>query len=354
MPSIKDVARLAGVSIATVSRAVNNIDVVSEDTRRKIAWAVKRLGYNPNLAARSLKLRSAKLLGLLVPDIENPYYATLAKHMEGEASAAGYSLILCNTDGKLKSEEHYLRLLAGRLVDGVFVCRGAIRDVALRGLGGNKVNLVMLEKNNERDKRPAVMVDNVLVGRLAARHFLGLGHTRFACIMDKKSVLPFGRRLRGFTAEIEAAGLRLPPSLVIEAGSRISDGQEAMLRLLRLAPSRRPTAVYCTNDILAMGAMQAVLETGLRIPDDVSVVGTDDMAQSSHLYPPLTTVAQPYSEIAKCAVRMLFTEEGEVAGDVLLEPTLRVRDSSGPAPAAKAGRKRPEAPRESRARRGRK
>lgn len=332
MASIKDVARLAGVSIATVSRAVNNLDVVSEETRRKIAWAVKRLGYNPNLAARSLKRRSAKLLGLLVPDIENPYYATLAKHMEAEASAAGYSIILCNTGGLLKSEEHYLKLLAGRLVDGVFVCRGAIRESVLPGIGGRKVNLVMLEKSSERDKRSTVMVDNVMVGKMAARHFLDNGHRRLACVMDKKSILPFGRRLRGFVDEAAASGVRLPPSLVIEAGAHISDGQAAMHKLMRLAPHRRPTAVYCTNDILAMGAIQAAFESKLRIPQDVSIVGTDDVAQSSHLYPALTTIGQPFADIAKSAMKMLLRQGDNPAGDILLEPILRVRKSSGPAP----------------------
>ena len=341
MPSIKDVARLAGVSIATVSRAVNNLDVVSEETRRKIAWAVKRLGYNPNLAARSLKRRSAKLLGLLVPDIENPYYATLAKHMEAEASSAGYSLILCNTGGLLASEEHYLKLLAGRLVDGVFVCRGGIRDASAHGGGGKKVKLVMLEKNSERDRRPAVMVDNVLVGQLAARHFLDNGHVRLACVMDRKAVLPFARRLRGFVEAAAAGGVRVAPAMLVEAGSHISDGQAAMRGLMRLGGDKRPTAVYCTNDILAMGAMQAVFEAGLRIPEDVSVVGTDDVAQSSFLYPPLTTVGQPFAEIAKAAMAMLLGGDGEES-DVLLRPILRVRESSGPAPVAtpREGRRR--------------
>lgn len=332
MPSIKDVARLAGVSIATVSRAVNNIDVVSEETRQKIERAVKRLGYNPNLAARSLKRRSARLLGLLVPDIENPYYATLAKRLEAEASSAGYSLILCNTEGHREAEEHYLKLLAGRLVDGVFVCRGVLRDVRLPGFGDRKINLVMLEKDNEADTRSAVMVDNFLVGRLVARHFIENGHVRLACIMDDRSILPFARRMRGFMDAAEEAGVNLPPAALVEAGPRIADGRDAMRRLLARPKNRRPTAVYCTNDILAFGAMQAAYEAGLDIPGDVSVAGTDDVPQSSNMFPPLTTVAQPYAEIARVAMEMLLGAEGAGEGDILLEPELRARGSTGPAP----------------------
>ncbi|MCC8179963.1 MAG: LacI family transcriptional regulator, partial [Planctomycetes bacterium] len=203
MASIKDVARLAGVSIATVSRAINNLDVVSDDTRRKIEWAVKQQGYNPNLAARSLKQQSAKLLGFLVPDIENPYYATLARRMEAEASKAGFSLILCNTDGKIKSEEHYLKLLAGRLVDGVILCRGHIREASLPGFKGKKIKLVVLEKSDEDDSRTSIMIDNLEVGKLIAAHLVENRHRRLACIMEDAAVLPFARRMRGF---VEQAG----------------------------------------------------------------------------------------------------------------------------------------------------
>ncbi len=185
---------------------------------KKIEWAVKRLGYNPNLAARSLKLRSAKLLGLIVPDIENAYYATIAKHLEAEASAQGFSLILCNSHDEIKAEEHYLKLLAGRLVDGVFVCRGFVKPCNLPGQGGNKLNVVMLEKNRESDKRPAVMVDNCLVGRLAAAHLLGLGHKRLAIIMDKKIFcrLPDGNALSSKLRQ--STGSKFPPPSLSKQG----------------------------------------------------------------------------------------------------------------------------------------
>ncbi|MDR0363391.1 MAG: LacI family transcriptional regulator [Planctomycetota bacterium] len=331
MTSIKDVARLAGVSIATVSRAVNNLDVVSDETRRRIQWAVDRLGYSPNLAARSLKRQSAKLLGLLVPDIENPFYATLAKHMEREASTAGYSLILCNTDGRSETEDHYLKLLSGRLSDGIFLCRSAIRASSLTASGGKTIPLVFLEKQEDGDDRQSVMVDNTDVGVLAARHLAEIGHARLACIMEDKRILPFARRVRGFIDETASHGIRVRPNSIIESGPRISDGRSAMLRLLKKRADSRPTAVYCTNDLLAFGAMQAVFETGLRIPEDISLVGTDDVAQSSYMYPPLTTVRQPFADIAREALRILIHKNVPAGGDVLLPPELVVRRSTGPA-----------------------
>ncbi|MDR1613651.1 MAG: LacI family transcriptional regulator [Planctomycetota bacterium] len=330
MTSIKDVARLAGVSIATVSRAVNNLDVVSGETRRRIQWAVDRLGYSPNLAARSLKRRSAKLLGLLVPDIENPFYATLAKNMEREASGAGYSLILCNTDGRIETENHYLKLLSGRLADGIFLCRSAVRASSLTVSGGKAIPLVFLEKQEEGDDRRSVMVDNSAVGVLAARHLLALGHRRLACVMEDRRSLPFARRVRGFVAEAARRGVGVGPASIVEGGPRIADGRNAMQRLIRKRSPSRPTAVYCTNDLLAFGAMQAVFEAGLRIPGDISLVGTDDVAQSSYMYPPLTTVRQPYADIAREALRLLAQKTVPGGGDILLPPELVARESAAP------------------------
>lgn len=346
MPSIKDVARLAGVSIATVSRVVNNLDVVSDDTRKKIELAVKKLGYNPNLAARSLKRQSAKLLGLLVPDIENPYYATLAKQVEVEASASGYSVILCNTEGSGTSEQHYLKLLTGRLVDGIFLCRGHIRESSLPGSGSRKIPVVVLEKDREDDFRASVMVDNHRVGELMAGHLLGLGHRLMACISEDIRILPFKRRVHGFMEEAAANALPVPESRRKVTGPRISDGRDAMRSLLDLPASRRPTAVYCSNDLLAFGAMQAVMERGLSIPGDISVGGTDDIVQSAYIFPALTTVAQPFGEIAKHAMRLLLGMEGATQ-DILLPPELKVRQSTGPAPSPVAGVKKTRAAPES-------
>lgn len=331
MPSIKDVARLAGVSIATVSRVVNHLDVVSDNTRKKIELAVKKLGYNPNLAARSLKRQSAKLLGLLVPDIENPYYATLAKHIEAEASASGYSVILCNTEGTVTSEQHYLKLLTGRLVDGIFLCRGHIRESSVPGAGSRQIPVVVLEKDREDDFRASVMVDNYKVGVLMADHLLGLGHRQLACISEDIKSLPFDRRIHGFMDRAAAGNAPVPEARRKVAGPRISEGRDTMRALLDLPAAKRPTAVYCSNDVLAFGAMQAVMERGLSIPGDVSVGGTDDITQSAYMFPALTTVAQPFGEIAKHAMRLLLGQE-EATEDILLPPTLKVRQSTGPVP----------------------
>jgi Transcriptional regulators len=330
MPSIKDVAQLAGVSIATVSRVMNNLDVVSNDTRAKIELAVKKLGYTPNLAARSLKRQSAKLLGLLVPDIENPYYATLAKHIETEANVSGYSVILCNTGATVSAERHYLKLLAGRLVDGIFLCRSHLRAASVPGAGSRQIPVVMLEKDRENDMRVSVMVDNFQVGELMAEHFLSLGHRLLAYISDDIRSLPFNRRMLGFITLAEAGGAHLPASRRKVTGPQISDGRDAMCELLDLAAGERPTAVYCTNDILAFGAIQAAMKRGLRIPDDISVAGTDNITQSAYMFPALTTIAQPFSEIAVHAMRLLLSGKKK-RDDVLLPPKLLVRQSTGPA-----------------------
>ncbi len=252
--------------------------------------------------------------------------------MEAEASAAGYSLILCNTEGKASSEDHYLKLLSGRLVDGVFVCRSSVKETVLPGTGGKKLRMLILEKASESDRRPTVMVDNAMIGRMAARHFIENGHTRLACIMENREMLPFVRRSNGFADEAAERGVKVSPTSIVVAGPSISDGREAMRKLLHKGKKSRPTAVYCTNDILAFGAMQEAMADGFSIPRDLSVIGTDDVRQSSYMFPPLTTIRQPFEEIARSALKLLLAGEDEYTSDIILEPEFKVRESTGPAP----------------------
>lgn len=343
MPSIKDVARLAGVSIATVSRAVNGLDVVSEATRGKIDAAIRKIGYNPNLMARSLKNGSARLLGLLVPDIENPYYATLAKHIEVEARIAGYNLVLCNTGGRKKLEAHYVDLLAGKFIDGILLCRSSIRAANAPGDRLDSVPAVILEKSDVLDRRPTVMVDNFAVGRLVAEHFLDNGHRNFVCVVEDRGLFPFARRLEGFGSVLSASGVRFT-NMVIEAGGALGEeNAKGLMRRLKSSAKSRPTAVYCTNDQLAFGVMQAILKSGLKIPGDVSVAGTDNVPQSSYTFPPLTTVKQPFGDIAASAIRMLLGKGRERGGEVVVAPELVARQSTGPAAfvGGRAGRRVP-------------
>lgn len=339
MASIKDVARLAGVSIATVSRAINNLDVVSEATRNRIIRAVEHLDYNPNLAARSLKLNRSKLLGLLVPDIENPFYATLARHVEAATAEAGYSLILCNTDYNQDTEEKYLRLLAGRLADGVFLCRSSGSGSPAPDPAGRSLPCVVVDRHAENEPMAAVMTDNSRIGELAAGHLLALGHRKCGCIAESPELPTFTERIRGFSAALAAGGGNLLPGEAIAAGHRISDGYEAMRKILDLHAAERPTAIYCTNDTLAFGAVHAIFEAGLRVPVDMSVIGTDDVPQSSHFIPKLTTIAQPFREIAVRAFEALrhISKARDAVGVTLLEPHLVKRDSTGPAGRARSG-----------------
>ncbi|MDR3211574.1 MAG: LacI family transcriptional regulator [Planctomycetota bacterium] len=333
--SILDVARAARVSIATVSRVINNQPVVAEATRRRVSQVIRSLDYIPSVAARSLKLRPSRLVGLLVPDIENPFYATMAKHVEIAAHKAGVNIVLGNTGGDPVREKHYIKILADRLIDGILLCRTAYRQYRIQDVMGRSIPCVVLDRYAGRETLPSVRIDNARAGRLAANHLLALGHTRFACIYESHKVIPLWQRKEAFAEEVRKNGGRVREEDCIETGERINDATAIMKKMLRGSPGRRVSAIYCSNDLLAFGVMQAVLALGLRIPDDLSIVGTDNVDQCLNMMPKLTTVAQPFQDIAGKAIELLLdSREGEFdqdlpIQDVLLAPYLVIRESTG-------------------------
>lgn len=328
-PTIREVARRAGVSPATVSRVVNaNGHAVSGHTRERVLRAVRTLGYAPHPIARGLRTRTTQTIGLIVPDIANPFYPALARGVEDAARRAGYTVVLCNTDERPGRERAYLDLLRRRLVDGfVFATVGANLS-HVRQLRHDGIPVVLVARSVPGSDADAVVVDNEHGGYLAARHLIELGHRRIAHLGGPSRLQVSRDRLRGYRRAIEEAGLRFDPSLVAAGAFRIEAGGSMMTSLLR----RRPTAVFAANDLIAIGALSALRDAGRSVPADVAVVGFDDIPYAALAAPPLTTVAQPARLMGALASERLLARlrgEGGEAHTIVLEPELVVRASSG-------------------------
>jgi len=329
---MKDVAELAGVSASTVSHVLNGTRKVSEDTRERVRLAIEELGYEPNLLAKSLKVSRTFTIGLLISDIQNPFFTSVIRGAEDVALSRGYHLFLCNTDEDPNREDEYVRELSKKRVDGLIVASSASRrDHALQ-LRLEDVPFVFMDREVEGIEADTVSVDNRLGMRLIAEHLTQLGHERVGMVSGPLEKSSGHERYHGLRDALADLGLPLHDSLVRFGDFRVSGGREAAEELLRLPEP--PTALVVSNNQMTLGALLAVRELGLRVPDDVSVVSFDDMEWAPLANPPLTALAQPTYEMGATAARMLLNKiEKKATGSpskLFMEPELVVRESTGP------------------------
>lgn len=334
VPTLKDVAELAGVSIQTVSSIVNHKPGYTDEMRARVQAAVAQLGYRPFAVARSLRTRQTHTIALIVSDISNPSFSGIAGAAEDYAHGFGYSVALYNTHDDGEREKAYIQMAVQRWIDGVLFVPAEDRMSSLDAFQAAGIPTVAVDRIPEGYTGPAVTIDNVKAGRIAAEHLLGLGHTRLAHISGPLRLRLARERRDGFVQTVAAAG-RAPVVCVGGDGDwGCGAGYEAMREVLALNP--RPTAVFSANDRMAIGALRAINEAGLRVPEDISLVGLDDIEMTAYQVPPLTTVRQSFTDLATFAVRLLLEIlEGHIPAQsqVVLEPQLIVRKSTGPCPA---------------------
>lgn len=333
MVTIRDVAREAGVSTATVSRALNQARLVTEKTRRRVLEAVQRLDYRPNAVARGLSTRKTRTIGLVVSDIMNPFYPEVARGVEDVTGKSGYSVILCNTDRDPAKEAAYINLLLEKRVQGVVFASLPEAGSLLEALDRSSVPWISAGNAPSSGDYDCVAVDNVLGAYLAAEHLLKLGHTRIAHITGPLHEPVTRERLEGFRRAAAEYGLDPGALPVVEADYKQEGGYTATLELF---DSGRPvTAVFAGNDLMAIGALEAAHERGLRVPGDLAIVGFDDISIAGLHTIQLTTVAQPKAEIGRLAAEMLLeriehpSPEGRGPNKVVLPPRLVVRRTCG-------------------------
>ena len=340
MSSIADVAKLANVSTATASRALSGKSTVTAATKARVQAAAKKLGYTPNAAAKSLRMNRSSLLGLIVPDIENPFYSTLAKHVGDHARRLGYNIVLCSTGFSNTVEKEFFELLIGGQVAGLLLCRTDGENPLSPPKGqGSRFPVVVMDRVASGEKESFVTVNNSRVGEMAAQHLLALGHRRFACVAEHVNHSVVKDRIEEFAKNVD--GFSLQQVLTVEEGFR--GAKAAATKLLEQPKSKRPTAFYCTNDMLALGVIQAAQECGMRIPEDVSVMGTDGIFQGEFFSVPLTTVTQPFDDLARLGVKTLLDmieNPNPPTVSLAIEPVLTIRKSTGPGKSASSSGKK--------------
>lgn len=327
-PTIKDVAKLAEVHPSTVSRVINNDSRISEKTKDKVLLIIKKLGYTPNAIARGLKTKRTHTLGMLIPDITNPFFAEIARGVENAANKNNFNVILCNTDDKLKKERTYLEILRGKRVDGLILGTAHIRDKSILELEKKKFPYILVSRNIEGLDKNCVIVDDVAGGIIVTEYLIKLGHRRIAHITGPTTVRAANNRLEGYKFALEKHQIEYHEELVEEGDFRIKGGYQAMKKFLELPEP--PTAIFAANDLLALGAMQAIQKKKYNIPEDFCIIGFDDIRLASFVYPPLTTIHQPMLEMGALAVKMLLKiiEEGEFnQRKIVLKPKLIIRES---------------------------
>ncbi len=326
--TIRDVAAAAHVHASTVSRVLSSPDLRVTPARQRVLDAVRRLGYRPNLLARALSSQRAPVVPLLVPDVANWFFAEVARGAEGAAAAAGFSLVLCNTESDPRREREYLESLAALQVPfAVVVPTDEASATAIR-VFATHCPVVTLDRLIEGLGVPSATVDNRLGGRLATQHLLDLGHCRVACIAGPLTTSTGRARVQGYTQAMAANG-REP--VVIQGGFTTRDGVKAAGRFLDIEP--RPTAVVAANDLCAIAFIHELEHRGLRVPADVSVVGFDDLEFAAYWRPSLTSIHQPARRLGALAVELALRalETGE-APQLRLRPRLVTRESTATAP----------------------
>jgi LacI family transcriptional regulator len=331
MANIRDVARHAGVSIATVSATLNDRGPVSAETRQRVWDAVKAVGYSPNAVARSLRLGRSRLIGIIVGDITNPFCTALVHAAEKATLDAGYSIIVCNSDDDPEREIMLLDQLRAQHVSGILItATGTGPDYVRKLARSDMPPLVLIDQFIEGLDRDFVGVDNRAAARMLTEYLIRLGHRRIAMIGGRRGLWTADERLAGFRETMQASGIDPDPELCIQAAYRSDIAEKAAVPMLtRLNP---PTAIIGGNNVIALGVLQAIVDLGFHCPDDVSVAGIDDVPWSGLVRPRVTTVAQPIEEITRLAVEWLLErishrEPGHAVRRKVFPPRLMAGDS---------------------------
>jgi LacI family transcriptional regulator len=332
--TIRDVARAAGVSSATAARALAGYGYASTDTRERVRRAADRLGYRPNAVARSLVSGSTMTLGLVVGDIENPFFAAAARGIADVAEARGYTLLLANSDEDITRERAAVDALRSRQVDGLVVVPSSGEEAAghLGAVARGGVPLVLLDRNVPGLATDFVMVDNAAGAARAVRHLLELGHRRIGMVMDSPGIASSAERRAGYRRALHRAGVAADDGLVSIGDSTQEGARAAAIALL--SRRDRPTAVFTANNFMTAGTMRAVRALGLRIPADLALVGFDDLDWTTLVDPPVTVVAQPVAELGHRVAELLLARIGGEKGPprrIRLRTRLVVRGSCGAA-----------------------
>jgi LacI family transcriptional regulator len=332
MAKIQDVAKRAGVSISTVSRVVNGTANVNSEVKARVTSAIQELRYVPSRAARSLRTNYSTIIGLLVSDIQNPFFMGLIQGVEDIAQQHGYSLILCNSAENFQKEQQYLEVLYNEHVAGTIIVPTREQQHPLHLFQERKMPIVAVDRRIKDPNIDAILVDNVRGAREAVEHLIANGYQRIGVITGPMTITTGRERIEGYRQALREAEIKLDPTLERFGSFQVDSGQLLANELLSLEPPI--DALFVGNNLMTMGALQAIDAHNLRIPDDLAVVGYDEMPWSSLNVISLTTVTQPVYELGVAAAQRLFQRLQnpgiQARQEIILSSTLRIRGSSVP------------------------
>ena len=327
----KDVAKRAGVSIATVSRVVNNHESVSPVIRDKVLQAIEALGYRPSRAAQLLRAKRGHVIGLIISDVQNPFFTAVARGIEDIAYQHGYSLILCNTDEDSDKERLYLGVMRAEAVAGVILAATVEDNPNVDQFVENGIPVVAIDRHLNDPRIDSVMVDSVQGTLEAMSHLIDLGHRRIGLICGPETITTMRERHAGYILAHQQHGLSLSPELMRFGSLNQAGGYACAQELLQL-PSP-PTALFAANNLMALGALHAIHERGLGVPQDISIISFSDMPWAALLQPPLTVIAQPDYELGQKAAELLLErldKPDKLVSGLQLGLQMIIRASTGP------------------------
>jgi len=333
--TIKDIARMADVSHTTVSRALNNKSRIRNETKEKILSIAREVNYLPNFIARSLVMRQTKTLGLVITTIANPFYTELSQGIETTAISLGYNIILCSTNYDLSVEKQYIDMLRSKGVDGIIFTSAHMGDPNIIGLAEEGFPIILVNRRTYhptvREKIDYIGVDNIFGGFLAVEHLIKLGHDRIGVIGGSSESSVGFERLEGGKKALTAYGREVMGDYFLEGDFLRGSGYRGGKEFLKM--NRPPTAIFATNDYMALGTYQAIVEEGMKVPEDIALIGFNDIEFTSMKGIELTTIGQKKYEMGALAVKTLVERiEGRKVGpskEIVLEPELIIRKTCG-------------------------
>jgi DNA-binding LacI/PurR family transcriptional regulator len=329
--TIRDVATAAGVSLSTVSRVIHGHPAVNHDLQQRVLEVIARMDYQPDRSAQRLRSKMSSVIGLIISDIENPFFTSVVRGVEDIAYRNQMTVVLCNTDEDPKKQERYVDVMVKERVAGLIIAPADGHSVTpLYRLQESGIPIVLLDRNIGANKIDAVMVDNLNGAYTATKHLIALDRKRIALVNGDTQIKTFEDRYKGYCKALEEANIKINKQHVVEVLPKIERSYEAALQLLQL--KSRPDAIFAGNNLITVGVLKAIKQLKLTVPEEVALVGFDDMPWSSELCPPVTSIAQPTYELGKEAASLLIRRLQAPDGfqqTIMLHTRLIVRESCG-------------------------
>ena len=331
--NIKEIAREAGVSVATVSRVLNHPENVAPKTKERILNIIDEMGYKPNWFARGLNFNKTNTIGLFIPNILNPAFVEIAEGVELIVNQKGYTTLLCITKGEAEKERRYIQTLIDRHIDGVILVSSLLEDEDIKMIKNQGIAVVLVGENKGNSNEPIVRIDCREASYNAVRHLLNCGHTEIAMIYGKTPEMENKKKIEGYELALKEAGILIKSDYLVCEENTIEGGYVAARKLLRL--SKRPRAIFTTSDLLAFGVIDAARDSEMTVPDDVAVMGFDNIRMSNLMVPKLSTVAKPLYRMGLLGARLLldviesYGDEKLAMREIILQSKLKIRKSCG-------------------------